>query len=85
MSFKIGSKVKLKERLKHSPNDMIVEKIEDEEITVFWFGEVGDKQQATFNKTLLELYTEDDEEVVSGFFNQDPDLEDIDNGSPYRF
>lgn len=63
MSFEIGIKVKLKEEffLRDSPCEMLVESINDPEISVFWFGADGSKKEAKFDKNFLEEIDSDEE------------------------
>lgn len=63
MSFKIGTKVKLKDEffLKDSPYEMIVESINDLGVGVFWFGTDGSKKEAKFEENFLEEINSDEE------------------------
>jgi len=74
MSFKTGTKVKLKDeyRLADSPYEMIVESIDDSKVNVFWFGNDRSKKEAKFDESFLEVISGDDDyDPTSGAFFDD--------------
>lgn len=77
MSFKIGTKVKLKEDffLPNTPREMVIESISHSEVKVFWFGNDGSKQESTFDENFLEEVNMDNEDKfhMDGFFDDGTD------------
>ncbi|MCT7636401.1 hypothetical protein [Aliarcobacter butzleri] len=73
MSFEIGTKVKLKDefRLADSPYEMIIESIEDSEISVFWFGNDSSKKEGKFNESFLEEISDEEYDPTAGAFFDD--------------
>ena len=70
MSFEIGTKVKLKDEyfVVNTPSEMIVESIDDSEISVFWFGNDGSKKEGKFNESFLEEIADEEYNPTAGAF-----------------
>ncbi len=73
MSFEIGTKVKLKDEyfLSNTPSKMIVESVNDADLSVFWFGNDGSKKEEKFNKSFLEEISDEEYDPMDGAFFDD--------------